>query len=49
MVNFYVQKPKVMSEINLGPSFRNSAFMQIRAKPTKILYRKKIRLAKPGG
>lgn len=35
MVNFHVSKPIVMSKMNLGTSFRNSAFMQIRTKPTK--------------
>ena len=36
VVNFHVQKPTIMTEINLGPSIRNTDFLQIRAKSTKI-------------
>lgn len=35
VVNFHVQKPTIMTEINLGPSIRNIDFLQIRAKSTK--------------
>lgn len=38
---FIFQKPIVMAEVNIGPCFRNGAFMQIRVHEQKLLMGRK--------